>query len=499
MKGFVSLLKGRNFKNGKINNSSFLLKTTNEQKETANMQIDNYPKINKMIYSKMGQIKTQKKLNTFKNKKNKLNENYEDLFFHFLKTKEKIDIFESSSEKNNKNAKKKFLDININEGKFNEDEEITDISNNKEKKKTNIKMNQIFYHEIFLKLVNNKQKWNNFFFSYGVYKLMYQKSKIKKKEILKYSLKNNLNYEIIINSYDRQYTQSTFKHNWELNPNSAYTNYYKLYQKKNLSQSKEVNQNHLTDSNYGDVVVKVDNNSQERTLIYVGKLFNVYVEEYLKNKNNNIISMHTQELKPKKEIIYNSSDLMQRIKKDSKENFSFQKNQTYNKFEVKGKKYLNKKIKSNYLKMIMNNLGKKNKYFNNKAKTEDKRTNTESKKLKNQIKNKFCFSFNSIFNNNELFDRHKSKDKDYLSKIELYNKNLNKIQINKRLKNNQLSFSPDSNIPIIINYNLNNINNKKIDKPFYSKLVLKKKINEDNKKNNAILNAFKNFSDFYYL
>ena len=134
----------------------------------------------------------------------------------------------------------------------------------------------------------------------------------------------------------------------------------------------------------------------------------------------------------------------------------------------------------------MNNLGKKNKYFNNKAKTEDKRTNTESKKLKNQIKNKFCFSFNSIF-------------KDYLSKIELYNKNLNKIQINKRLKHNQLSFSPDSNIPIIINYNLNNINNKKIDKPFYSKLVLKKKINEDNKKNNAILNAFKNFSDFYYL
>ena len=502
MKGFVSILKGRNFKNGKINNSSFFLKTSNDEREMTNIETNYFPKINKIIYSKMGQLKSSKNINIVKKKKPTVNENYEDLFFHFLKTSEKIFVFEAFSEEN-ENAKNGILDIKITERKLEEDEKKSD-EDNKHVNKSKINVKYSFYHEIYLKLVNNKQKWNNFFFPIGIYKLMYRKSKIKKQEIFKYSIKKNINYEKIIGSYDKQYTSSTLKHNWELSPRSAYINYSKIYQKNKLSQSKEVNQKQLTDLNFSDVVVKVDYNSHERTLIYGGKLFNVYVEEYLKNRNNNIVSMHIQDLKPKKEIIYNSSDLWNKLKKDIKEKISFKKNKTYNKFEIpKEKKILKKKLKSNYVKFLINSLGKKNKsFFDGKTKIKVKRFNTETNQLSERFEDKFRFSFNSLFNNNEQksfspFNNFKNKDKVDLSRIEIYNKNINKIKINgKGLKHNQLSFSPSLDKPIIINNNINNIINKKIDKSFYSKLTLKKKINGHNKKNNYILNFFKNNSDF---
>ena len=86
---------------------------------------------------------------------------------------------------------------------------------------------------------------------------MYQKSRKKQKEILKYCLKNHKDYKTVITSYDKCYTNKTLKHNWELSPNEAYSNYYKIYKKKFLSQKKEPNKNLDLLTNYSDVVIKL--------------------------------------------------------------------------------------------------------------------------------------------------------------------------------------------------------------------------------------------------
>ena len=210
--------------------------------------------------------------------------------------------------KKNKEMKKK--------NEINDDE----ISNKKEIE--NININE-FYKKIYLGFVNNKIEWNNFSFTKPIFRIIYQKSRKKQKDIVKYSIKYNKNYELVINAYEKIYTNVLFKHNWELTPLIAYNNYYKLFLKEYL-QSKE-NNNIFNDLNHepADIVIKTDNNRQGKTLLYIGKLFNVYIDDLKKNNNiddksNNIISMNYQTSdsykKSRKEIIYNYKDLIKRNK-----------------------------------------------------------------------------------------------------------------------------------------------------------------------------------------
>ena len=59
MKGFVSLLKGRKFRKGKVNNSSFLLKTPKQEKEQEKVftETDYFPKINNITHTKFNKLK----------------------------------------------------------------------------------------------------------------------------------------------------------------------------------------------------------------------------------------------------------------------------------------------------------------------------------------------------------------------------------------------------------------------------------------------------------
>ena len=309
MKGFISILKGRKFRTGKVINSSFLLKTPKEEKENIIMKTDYYPKLMNNIQSKKVKLSSTK-LNYIKPKKSKINENYEDLFFYFLKNSEKIENFETSEE-NKKKSKENIFQIKTNENKSKVIYDEEQYSDDEEKQKKRINIKQIYYHEIYLNFIQNKIQWKNFLFPKGIYNLMYQKSRIKQKEIFKFCIQKNYNYNNVIKSYDKIYTNITLKHNWELSPHIAYMNYVKTNKKKNLSQSKELNRKNLSLYNLdlSDVVIKANNKGEGRTLMYIGKVFNIYVEDYLK-KNKNIISINLIEPKLRKEIVYNDTDLL---------------------------------------------------------------------------------------------------------------------------------------------------------------------------------------------
>jgi hypothetical protein len=294
-----------------------------------------------MTHSKIQLLKDNRKINLFNNK-NKFIEDYEDLFFYFLQISDKIDEFEVSFQIN-KNSENNQNDLKNNEHKFEEDEDNSDIKRKPQKK---INANEIFYHELYLGLINNKIQWINFLFPKGIYNLMYQKSRIKQKEIFKFCIQKNYNYNNVIKSYDKIYTNITLKHNWELSPHIAYMNYVKTNKKKNLSQSKELNRKNLSLYNLdlSDVVIKANNKGEGRTLMYIGKVFNIYVEDYLK-KNKNIISINLIEPKLRKEIVYNDTDLLKGLKIKQKMDFSYNNNSYNNLLKNNKMNFLNKKKK----------------------------------------------------------------------------------------------------------------------------------------------------------
>lgn len=240
-------------------------------------------------------------------------------------------------------------------------------------------------------------------------------------------------------------------------------------------------------------------------LIYDGKLLNIYVEDFLKNKKmDNMVSMNVQQLKTKKEIVYNYADLFNKSKLEIKSN-SYNKCKI-NKYEKNNKISKAKKVYN--LNLIINNLkcSNKNKYFNKDDNFKQiKRFNTETN----------LFSNKNNDNSNEKIEyslmgkqKSKSKDKDHFIKIEEYKNNIKELKINDKTES-QLNSASNIYKPIILkdNYikNDKSYTDKKISKPFYSKLILFKtkknqnSMNKGNNKNNAMLNYFKNKSDFYYL
>jgi hypothetical protein len=528
MKGFISLLKGRKFKKGNIKNSLFLIKDLKEKKDIINTENDYFPKIinNSNKYQKS--LDSRKMSNILKAKKTKTNnENYDDLFFYFLETPEKIDIFESSLDKNKK-SNNKYGQIKAYGGKFEDGEEEDNaiyysLDDNTYKKKINVK--KIFYQELYSNLINNKIQWNNFLFSKGVFNIIYQKSRLKQKEILKYSLKYNKDYDTVIKSYDKSYTSLMLKHNWALDPKIAYNNYYKIFLKKNLSQNKENNKKiNINDNNYSDVVIKVDNNGQGKSLIYIGKLFNVYIDDsYKRNiKDENAVSMDIKEQKSRKEVVYNYKDLLARAKMKLKNSFSYDKRPQSNKKEKRESQViLMKKLNdNNNLTKVLNNIRKKNNSFskkhnipnvrnNNNYKRYNTESNVSSKPKKNIIKNNS--SFNSILNLNDntllnkinycLTNENKNKKKGIISRMEEYKKNIrNKKNINNSEDTqNIFSFCPNLSKPVALKESDIKIN---ISKSLYSKIIFNKNIKnekiENQKNEKMILNFFENNCDFYY-
>ena len=241
--------------------------------------------------NKLNQKKASETINTDNDNKSNDNDNlnpndYEDLFFFFLLHLEKIDYFENIL------MQKKERRINHN----------------------------YYFMNIFDSLTGEKTYWNNFYFPKYVFRLFYLKSRHLQKEIIKYSITNGKEIMEVINSYNKIYTSLTKIKNWRLKPADAYLNYENINKKRNVEIEKN-NKNTMSKINsFTDFVIRTNNKGRGKTLIFLGKTINIYIDDIDSNLNKNMgLSMATEDsefnTKVKNEIIYTFDDAAIKAKK----------------------------------------------------------------------------------------------------------------------------------------------------------------------------------------
>ena len=224
--------------------------------------------------------------NNNENEDNLKIDDYEDLFLYFLLNMEKIEYFEK-------------------------------ILKHKKERRMN---NNYYFLGIFESLTTEKVYWNNFYFPKYVFRLFYLKSRHLQKEIIKYSITNGKEIMEVINSYNKIYTSLTKIKNWRLKPADAYLNYENINKKRNVEIEKN-NKNTMSKINsFTDFVIRTNNKGRGKTLIFLGKTINIYIDDIDSNLNKNMgLSMATEDsefnTKVKNEIIYTFDDAAIKAKK----------------------------------------------------------------------------------------------------------------------------------------------------------------------------------------
>lgn len=453
---YKSLLKGEFFKNKNIK-SSFLI----EDKKNNNLLLNNLRRNdNKRLKLYNSSIKDNSKKSSkninfdnykkIDNDKSFTSGDYEDLFFSFLLETEGIDIFE------------KQLEL-------------------KKDKKIRINKKYIFNY-IYQVFTEEKKRWNNFLFTETVYQILYIKSRKVIKEIIQYSVYSGAKIKDIINSYDKKYTCKRKVKNWSLRPQEAYKNYENIKLKAKLEKEKNNNVgNYFKTVNNTDFVVKTDNFGNGKTLIFLGKAINIYIDDLDKfHKNDKGISMAVEESefnkKIKNEIVYTYDDI---ILKTKKRNMTINSNRfEMNKLKNENtKKSIDKKSFKNFKTNLNLDFKNSNKFFS-LDKNEKNRT-----KIYNQKPNI------NIFNN---YQKHLNK----LPNITKLEKTNNKNKKNENRENSNTK----SNKNVNINYRrvFPNFQNKKKSNKFINSFNIfeKEYIPKSHKK---LINFFtKENSDFYY-
>ena len=453
---YKSLLKGEFFKNKNIK-SSFLI----EDKKNNNLLLNNLRRNDNKrlkIYNssiKDNSKKSSKNINfdnykKIDNDKSFTSGDYEDLFFSFLLETEGIDIFE------------KQLEL-------------------KKDKKIRINKKYIFNY-IYQVFTEEKKRWNNFLFTESVYQILYIKSRKVIKEIIQYSVYSGAKIKDIINSYDKKYTCKRKVKNWSLRPQEAFKNYENIKLKAKLEKEKNNNVgNYFKTVNNTDFVVKTDNFGNGKTLIFLGKAINIYIDDLDKfHKNDKGISMAVEESefnkKIKNEIVYTYDDI---ILKTKKRNMTINSNRfEMNKLKNENtKKSIDKKSFKNFKTNLNLDFKNSTKFFS-LDKNEKNRT-----KIYNQKPNI------NIFNN---YQKHLNK----LPNITKLEKTNNKNKKNENRENSNTK----SNKNVNINYRrvFPNFQNKKKSNKFINSFNIfeKEYIPKSHKK---LINFFtKENSDFYY-
>ena len=453
---YKSLLKGEFFKNKNIK-SSFLI----EDKKNNNLLLNNLRRNdNKRLKLYNSSIKDNSKKSSkninfdnykkIDNDKSFTSGDYEDLFFSFLLETEGIDIFE------------KQLEL-------------------KKDKKIRINKKYIFNY-IYQVFTEEKKRWNNFLFTETVYQILYIKSRKVIKEIIQYSVYSGAKIKDIINSYDKKYTCKRKVKNWSLRPQEAFKNYENIKLKAKLEKEKNNNVgNYFKTVNNTDFVVKTDNFGNGKTLIFLGKAINIYIDDLDKfHKNDKGISMAVEESefnkKIKNEIVYTYDDI---ILKTKKRNMTINSNRfEMNKLKNENtKKSIDKKSFKNFKTNLNLDFKNSTKFFS-LDKNEKNRT-----KIYNQKPNI------NIFNN---YQKHLNK----LPNITKLEKTNNKNKKNENRENSNTK----SNKNVNINYRrvFPNFQNKKKSNKFINSFNIfeKEYIPKSHKK---LINFFtKENSDFYY-
>lgn len=449
MLSYKNLPKGRLFNNMKFKNAFGINNKKENNNSNKNIQSnskeDNYKlkKSNTILSLNMNK---KEDMIDYMNKSMSdeyLSENYEDLFLYFLFETEKIDIFDEQKEfKNEKRINKKFTFFYIFQAFGSED----------------------------------KIRWNNFLFPKSIYKLLYLKSRKMQKQIMKYSISTGQKVEDILNSYNPKYTFHKNVKNWNLKPKEAYKNYEEISLREKLEKDRVSNNGnpYLKNKTYTDFIIKTDNNGKGKTLLFLGKSFHLYIDDYdnyHKVQEHNGISMAIEESEfnknTKNQIIYTVDELALKNKNNQQKN-----NNNYESDISKAKQIYQNKLKNNKLNSFKSNLN-----LNLKNKNSKKHLSMDSKR-KNKTK---------IFDNQE-------EDKNDNSKLPLITK-IKKPVINDKL-------TPKEN------------NNTKTNKILYKNKFAQDNKIKGNKKltpyniyqidkiphpNKKIVNFFrKENSDFYY-
>ena len=305
MFNYKNLQLGSIFNNMKFKNAFGINNKKESNKSFKNIQNnskeDNY-KLKKSSTNLSLNMNKKEDMMDYKNKSTSdeyLSENYEDLFLYFLFGTEKIDMFDDQSEfKNEKRINKKFTFFYIFQAFGSED----------------------------------KMRWNNFLFPKPIYKLLYLKSRKLQKQIVKYSISSGNKREDILNSYNIKYTSQKNVRNWCLKPKEAYKNYEEISLKEQLEKDKLNNNGnpYLKNKNYTDFIIKTDNNGKGKTLLFLGKSFHLYIDDYdnyHKVQEHKGISMAVEESEfnknTKNQIIYTVDELILKNKNNHKNSNNF--------------------------------------------------------------------------------------------------------------------------------------------------------------------------------
>jgi hypothetical protein len=218
------------------------------------------------------------------------------LFYYFLRHDESIPEFESS---------KKVLMQSI-----------------LQEKKNN-------FYSAYLKM-EKIYTWKGFKLSYINFKLLYLKSRIFRKNIIKFAIENKKPISEVFESYSPKYYNNSKIHNWEINPKISYLKYqYKKLKEKNQNENQENKLNNLYDTLSKSNIYVLTKTKGKQNLIFSGKLCNVFCQDpiYIENKPDSFF------LNKKKDYIYrirnnsllSPNDLNDSSKKESsrkKKNFS---------------------------------------------------------------------------------------------------------------------------------------------------------------------------------
>ena len=457
---YKSLLKGRIFKNRKTK-SSFLIEDRKESFQTPNNTLLKREESNRL--KKLGSTsikiiskKSSEKINlhNFNNDDDNkfLLEDYEELFFYFLTQTQGIEYFEKQIE-------------------------------TRKEKKINKKFAFNYLYDLF---TDEKIKWQHFLFPEPAYIILYIKSRKILKEILQYSIYSGKKINDIINTYNKKYTLNKKVKNWLLKPREAFKNYENiiLKEKNETENISKGNNPYFKNVNYTDFVVKTDNNGKGKTLIFLGKAINIYIDDLDKNKDKGKgISMAIEESefnkKVKNEIIYTFDDIILKTKK---------RNMTINNNKNELNKLKSKNINKNYFSNFQTNLNNKNNKFLSLDKKDKNKTNYFIKK--------------PFINNNNIFNNYNKNCKlPSIIKIEKQKTNITDRKMIKDINYENKDYS-------------NNINNKNDYINFHSIFPINKKIKRPKKSVNSfsiyerenlpknhkkIINFFtKENSDFYY-
>ena len=378
--------------------------------------------------------------NNNENEDNLKIDDYEDLFLYFLLNMEKIEYFEN-------------------------------ILKHKKERRMN---NNYYFLGIFESLTTEKVYWNNFYFPKYVFRLFYLKSRHLQKEIIKYSITNGKEIMEVINSYNKIYTSLIKIKNWRLKPADAYLNYENINKKRNVEIEKN-NKNTMSKINsFTDFVIRTNNKGRGKTLIFLGKTINIYIDDIDSNLNKNMgLSMATEDsefnTKVKNEIIYTFDDAAIKAKKGG----LTINNKIFN--HINNSNNNNLSFNNNY-KKIRNNLKYMNlnkRSFNYKFK--DKYVN------KKDIKKKLFSTNMTTINKLPLINTSKRKSPSNTKRIE------------SKSRENTYQFFKKNRVQKWVYLRENKNIKRNSVKPFLNRF------DDEKKENKTIINFFsKKDNDFYY-